>query len=101
VIAHGELGRQVNLMSSSAMSAGRIARGRSLLHLVFSYYASGATADLMYDIHHLHRITLNGYHIVSFQNKCIMVLSELEKTPDPEVIQHGYHKRAQRLKPLA
>ncbi len=39
-IAHGELGRQITMMSSSAICARRIEKGRRLLRLVFSYYAS-------------------------------------------------------------
>ncbi len=52
-IPHGQLGRQLTLASNSALHAGRVAIGRVLLQLVFSYHSSGQHAELMYDIDHI------------------------------------------------
>jgi hypothetical protein len=66
-IAHGELGRQIALMNSTAIDAGRIARGRRLLQLVFHHYSSRSSAELMYDASHLQRIILKNDQIETFQ----------------------------------
>ena len=59
------------------------------------------SAELMYEISHLHRIVLRGENLESFQNNWIMVLSELKKTPDPDVAQHLYFRQIQYFRPLA
>ena len=83
-IAHGELGRQITLMNSIAVNAGRTARGRSLLRLVFQHYASGSSAEFMCDTNHCQGITLKGDQIEAFQNNWKTVLSELKKHQIPK-----------------
>ena len=100
-VAHGEPGRQLTVASSVALSEGNIARGRALLAMVFKYYAAGSNAELMYDVNHLQETHLRGDSIEAFQSSWTMVLRELKRDPDPEILQFLYFRQAQFFKPLA
>ncbi len=60
---------------------------------VLQCYASGSSAALMHEINHLQNITLKGGQIETFQNNWIMAMSELKKTPDPEIAQYLYRRQ--------
>ena len=47
----------------------------------------------MYDIKHLQETVLKGEHLESFHIKWTMVMSELKKQPDPNILQHLYHRQ--------
>ena len=70
-------------------------RGRVLLAIVFRYYAAGNSAQVLYDLNHLQKLTLRGDNLESFQNTWTMVLSELSKPPDPDLLQTLYVRQLQ------
>ena len=72
-ISHGELGRTLTLTSNSALNRGQSARGRVLLQMVFSHYASGKNAELMYDINHIQKVHIKGDNLEGFQHSMMMV----------------------------
>ena len=59
-ISHGELGRELALASSAALSIGHVAVGRVRCSCVFQYYSSGKNAELMHGINRIQKITLEG-----------------------------------------
>ena len=94
-LASGELGRQITRASATAP----VSRGRALLAIVFRYYAAGNSAQVRYDINHLRKLTLKGDNLEAFQNTCTMVLSELSKPPDPDLLQTLYFRQVHCFKP--
>ncbi len=66
-ISEGEIGRQLTLASTTAVSDNTVQRGRVLLAIVFRYYAAGSSAQVLYDLDHLQKLTLKGEHRESFQ----------------------------------
>ena len=52
-ICHGELGRELTQASTMALNNDQVARGRTLLAIVFCYYASGNSGQVLYDMTHL------------------------------------------------
>ena len=59
-IAKGEIGREITQHNTTALNNNRVIRGRVLLALVFRYYSSGTTGQVMYDMNHLQTLTLHG-----------------------------------------
>ncbi len=72
-----------------------------LLAIVFRYYAAGSSAQVLYDLNHLQKLTLKGDNLESFQNTWTMVLSELSKPLDTELLQTLYFRELLYVKPLA
>ena len=72
-----------------------------LLAIVFRYFAAGNSAQVLYDLTHLQKLTLRGDSPESFQNTWAMVLSELSKPPDPDLLQALCLRQLQCYKPLA
>ena len=52
-IAKGEIGREITQYNTTALNNNRVVRGRVLLALVFQYYSSGASGQVLYDMNHL------------------------------------------------
>jgi hypothetical protein len=100
-ISEGEIGRQVALASTTALNNNTVQRGRVLLAIVFRYYAVENSAHVLYDLSRLQKLTLRGDNLESLQNTWTMVLSELSKPLDPDLLQALYVRHLQYFKPLA
>ena len=87
--------------SATALNTSTVSRGRALPAIVFRYYAAGSSAQVMYDINHLQKLTLKGDNLESFHNTWTMVFSELSKPPDPELRLILHFRQVQYFKPLA
>ncbi len=99
-ICHGEIGREITHMSTTMYNDGQIVRGRVLLALVFRYYASGNSGQVLYDFNHLHGLKMIGGNIEAFHNTWNMVVSELETRPDEKLLQYLYYSQIKHFKPL-
>ena len=51
-ICDGEIGREISQMTNAMYNDGGIVRGRVLLAVVFRYYASGNSGQVLYDFNH-------------------------------------------------
>ena len=100
-ISEGEVGRQLTLASTTALNNNTVQRGRVLLAIVFQYFAGGNSAQVLYDLSHLQKLTLMGDNLESFHNTWTMVLSELSKPPEPELLRTLYFRHVQYFKPPA
>ena len=76
-IAKGEIGREITQYNTTALNNNRVVRGRVLLALVFRYYSSGTSGQVLYDMNHLQTLTLHGDNWEGVHNRRSMVLSEL------------------------
>ena len=68
--------------------------------MVFRYYASGNSAQVLYDLNHLQHLTMKGDQLESFHNTWNLVISELSEPPDPKILQHLYYEQIKNFKPL-
>ena len=59
-IAGGEAGREITQRNTTALSNSLVIRGRVLLAIVFRYYSSGASGQVLYDMNHLQTLSLHG-----------------------------------------
>ena len=59
-IAKGEIGREIMQSQTTALNNQLVVRGRVLLALVFRYYASSTTGQVLYDMNHLQTLKLQG-----------------------------------------
>ena len=59
-IAKGEIGRELIQYHTAALNNNLVVRGRVLLAIVFRYYSSGTTGQVMFDMNHLQTLTLQG-----------------------------------------
>ena len=91
LICHGELGRELTQMSTTMYNNDLIVRGRSLLAVVFRYYASSTSGQVLYDLNHLQSLRLVGDNAEGFHNAWNMVMAELSSTPAEETLQYLYY----------
>ena len=92
-ICHGELGRELTQMSTAMYNDNQFVRGRSLWALVFRYYASGNSGQVLYDLNHLQGLKMVGDNIEGFHNTWNMVMSELASRPAEDTLQLAdYHQ---------
>ena len=49
-ICNGEIGREITQVSTMMYNDNKIVRGRVLLALVFRYYSSGSSGQVLYDL---------------------------------------------------
>ena len=75
-VSHGETGRVLTQMSTAALNSGQIARGRVLPATVFSYYASGSSGQVLYDMSHLQTLVMRDNNLEALHNTGNMALSE-------------------------
>ncbi len=99
-ICHGEIGREITQLCNNMYNDKQIVRGRVLLALVFRYYASGNSGQVLYNFNHLQGLKMIGDNIEGFHNTWNMVLSELETRPDEKLLQHLYFTQVCDFKPL-
>ena len=59
-IAQGELGRQSTLAAEAELRNGRSVKGIGILRLICHYYQTNKTADLVYDITDLYKVSMKG-----------------------------------------
>ena len=78
-ISHGELGRELPQKSTTELNQNRIVRGRVLLAIVFRYYASGTSGQVLYDMSHLQSLVMIDNNLEGFHNTWNMALSELDR----------------------
>ena len=57
-VAAGEIGCEITQYTNTALNNNLVVRGRVLLALVFRYYASGTSGQVLYDMNHLQTLTL-------------------------------------------
>ena len=88
--AKGEIGRELIQYHTAALNNDLVVRGRVLLAIVFRYYSSGTTGQVMFDMNHLQTLTLQGNNLEAFHNTWNMVISELSHVPDQEILQFWY-----------
>ena len=86
-IAKGEIGRQTTQHNTTALNNNCVIRGRVLLALVFRYYSSSTTGQVLYDMNHLQTLALQNDNLEGFHNTWNMVLSELHTVPDQGLLQ--------------
>ncbi len=55
----------------------------------------------MFDINHIHRITLERDNLESFQSNWTMVMSEFATAPDHAILQLCYFRQIHNFKPMA
>ena len=72
-IAKGEIGREITQYNTTALNNNQVVRGRVLLALVFRYYSSGTSGQVLYDMNHLQTLTLHGDNLEGFRNTWNMV----------------------------
>ena len=72
-----------------------------LLALVFQYYASGTSGQVLYDMSHLQSLVMADNNLEGFHNTWNMVLSELTFVPDSDTLLFWYFKQTQIFKPMA
>ena len=101
-ISEGDIGRQLTLAITTALSSNTVQRARVRLAIVFRYYAAGNSAQVLYDLNHLQKPTRKGDNLESFpKNAWAMVLSELSKPPAPDYLQTLCFRQLQYFNPLA
>ena len=100
-ISHGEIGRELTQKSTIELNSNRIVRGRVLLALVFQYYASGTSGQVLYDMSHLQSLVMVDNNLEGFHNTWNMVLSELTFVPEKSTLLFWYFKQIQNFKPMA
>ena len=100
-IAHGEIGRQLTLLTTIALNNNQIIRGRVLLATVFKYYASGKSGQVLYDMSHLQSLVMKDNNLEGFHTTWNMVMSELTHVPEPETLLFWYFKQIQHFKPMS
>ena len=59
-IAKGEIGREIMQSQTTALNNQLVVRGRVLLAIVFRYYASSTTGQVLNDMNHLQTLKLHG-----------------------------------------
>ena len=59
-VAKGEIGRELQQHQTTSLNNMQVARGRVLLAMVFRYYASSSTGQVMYDMNHLQTLKLHN-----------------------------------------
>ena len=59
-IARGEIGREITQYNTTALSNNLVVRGRVLLAIVFRYYSSGTSGQVLCDMNHLQTLALHG-----------------------------------------
>ncbi len=101
LICHGELGRELTQMSTTMYNNDQIVRGRSLLAVVFRYYASSNSGQVLYDLNHLQGLRMVGDNVEGFHNAWNMVMAELSSTPAEETLQYLYYQQVKDFKPMA
>ena len=100
-IAHGELGRELSQKTTESLNRNEIVRGRTLLAIVFRYYAHGNNGQVLYDMNHLQSLKMKDNDIENFHNSWNLVLSELENRPDPTTLQFWYFNQIKDFRPMA
>ena len=100
-IAKGEIGRELQQYQTTTLNNSQVVRGRVLLAMVFRYYASSSTGQVMYDMNHLQTLKLHSDNLEGFHNTWNMVLAELQTVPDKSLLQFWYFKQMQYFKPMA
>jgi hypothetical protein len=100
-LGSGELSRRMHLASTEALKENRLIRGRELLFIICSYFATGAQAELMFSLNDLQKVTLKGDAIEVFQSTWVNVLSGLKKIPDEEILNYLYYEQVKKVKGLS
>ena len=99
--AHGEVGREILQVTTTALNNNQVVRGRVLLALVFKYYASGNNGQVIFDLNHLQSIKPINDNLEGFHNTWNMILSELQTVPESSSLQHCYFKQIEHFAPMA
>ena len=68
---------------------------------MFSYYASGNSGQVLYDMNHLQSLVMKDNSLEASRNTWNMVLSALATKPSPEVLHYWYSKQIKEFKPLS
>ena len=66
----------------------------------FRYYATGKSAEVLFSLNDLQKVTLRGDNIEGFQNSWVMVLSGLYKNLDLDVFEYCYFQQVKDFRPL-
>ena len=99
--AQGERGRQITLAAEAELRDGRSIKGLVILRMIFHYYQTNKTADLVYDITDLYKVSMKGNNAEGFQNTWVSVLRGMRKPPDPDMLELLYFKCIERFNGIA
>ncbi len=76
-------------------------RERVLLALVFRYYASGNSSQVLHGMSHLQSLKMKDNNIEGFHDTWNMVMSELATAPDAATLQFVYYNQIKDFKPMS
>ncbi len=68
--------------------------------MVFRYDGSGDSAQVLYDLNHVQKLTMKGDRLELFHSAWNLVVSELSEPLDLKLLQYLYYEQINNFKPL-
>jgi len=100
-VATGELGRIITQESEMALKGGRALTGREIFFVVQRWYATGKTAERLFNLRDLQAVKVVNGNLQGFQNSWVMVLSGMKSSPDADTLEVVYYEAIQGHRGLA
>ena len=100
-VATGELGRIITQESEMALKGGRALKGREIFFAVQRWYATGKTAERLFNLRDLQAVKVVNGNLQGFQNSWVMVLSGMKSSPDADTLEVVYYEAIQGHRGLA
>ena len=100
-VAAGELGRIITQESEMALKGGRALKGREIFFVVQRWYATGKTAERLFNLRDLQAVKVVNGNLQGFQNSWVMVLSGMKSSPDADTLEVVYYEAIQGHRGLA
>ena len=96
-VATGELGRKIAMVTEAEMKQDRSAKGIVLLRMIFDYFRTNRTVDVVYEITDLDAVRIKGNNVEAFQNTWVSVLTGMNQVPDDRSLEVLYHDRVEKF----
>ena len=95
-IGQGDLNHQFNTLMERPAKAGKMATGRQLLHMVYSYYRISEVDGALLDLEDLMNVRLHGDDLRSFLTDWENVLTTMAVQPQEMVLDTLFRKQLSR-----
>ena len=84
-----------------ALKGGRALKGREIFFVVQRWYATGKTAERLFNLRDLQAVRVANGNLQGFQNSWVMVLSGMKTSPDADTLEVVYYEAIQGHRGLA
>ena len=101
-IIEGDFGRQTDTFKETEALAGRMVRGRQLLHRLHNYFATNALHGSVYDMEDLMNCNMVNNNLTVFLRNWDTILSGIPIQPDDNsVLEPLFHRQVKKCKVIA